>query len=282
MIITIKNDTESDVTLDDGTVIEAGKSVDVPADKVDEILAVIFAAGPIGGKKEEAEQDSAEAPKSAKKETENEEEKKDEKKDEQSPEEQLEAPEDEKNKKDESMPTPEELKAAAKVGSGTKGDKDPEDEDEEEKRRRLEEEEEEKKKKAACKEHVDEEKDVLAEEREAIAAERKALMEEKAQLSFDKFCAEGKLVPSQKEAFMALAGQSTEVAYAEGKSKPVAELLNEFVESAPAHSLYKEEGAGGDGDPKPELTADEKEVAATLGISEKELLKSKEKENQYG
>jgi len=273
MIITIKNDTESDVTLDDGTVIEAGKSVDVPADKVDEILAVIFAAGPIGGKKEEAEQDSAEAPKSAEKETE------EEKKEEKSPEEQLEAPEDEKNKKDESMPTPEELKAAAKVGSGTKGDEAPEDEDEEEKRRRLEEEEEEKKKKAACKEHVDEEKDVLAEEREAIAAERKALMEEKAKLSFDKFCAEGKLVPSQKEAFMALAGQSTEVAYAEGKSKPVAELLNEFVESAPAHSLYKEEGAGGDGDPKPELTADEKEVAATLGISEKELLKSKEKEN---
>lgn len=262
MIIQLKNDTESDVTLDDGTVLAPGKTFEVPVERTDELLALIFAA-PIGGKKKgDGDEDVTEKKVDEEETTETKEEKKETKKDQ------------EEEAKDESL---ESLEADAdkskepEATDDTKDIEDDEDLDEDEKRRRLEEEE--KKKKAACKEN-----DAIAEERQALAAERQALMAEKAQMSFDKFCAEGKLVPAQKEAYMALAGQATEVACAEGELKPIATLLNEFVESAPKHSLCKEEGTGGDGDPKPELTPVEKEVADMMGVSEKDLLKNKKED----
>lgn len=116
-----------------------------------------------------------------------------------------------------------------------------------------------------------EKNDELAEERQALAEERAKIAAERAELQFDKLCESGKVVPAQKESFMALATQNNKAALAEGNNKTVPELLEDFIQSAPAHSLMKEEGKDGEGDNDVELTDEDKQVAEMFGNTEEEL-----------
>lgn len=119
----------------------------------------------------------------------------------------------------------------------------------------------------------------LSEERAKLAEEKRALALEKAETKFTKLCEAGRAVPAQKEDYIALYLHEGEVALAEGKTKTVPELLESLMESAPAHSLYEEEGKDGEGKDEPELTSEEKEVAEKLGVSEQDLINHKKKEN---
>ncbi len=115
------------------------------------------------------------------------------------------------------------------------------------------------------------EKTALAEERAKLAEERAAIAREKAELTFTKLCEEGRAVPAQKEAYMALAENSREVALAEGKTITTTELLKNLFESAPVRSLMEEEGKDGEGEAEIELSDDDKHVAEMFGNSEDEL-----------
>ena len=119
----------------------------------------------------------------------------------------------------------------------------------------------------------------LSEERAKLAEEKRALALEKAETKFSKLCEAGRAVPAQKEDYIALYLHEGEVTLAEGKTKTVPELLESLMESAPAHSLYEEEGKDGEGKDGPELTSEEKEVAERLGVSEQDLINHKKKEN---
>lgn len=110
----------------------------------------------------------------------------------------------------------------------------------------------------------------LSEERKALAEERAKLAEERAEMTFTKLCEEGRVVPAQKEAYMALASKGG-YHLAEGESKTIAELLNEFIQSAPKRSLMEEEGKDGEGDSDPEVTPEEISVAEQFGNTEEEL-----------
>ena len=110
----------------------------------------------------------------------------------------------------------------------------------------------------------------LSEERKALAEERAKLAEERAEMNFAKLCEEGRLVPAQKDAYMALASKGG-YHLAEGDKKTVAELLNDFIMSAPKRSLMEEEGKDGEGDKEPEITPEEKSVAEQFGNTEEEL-----------
>lgn len=114
-------------------------------------------------------------------------------------------------------------------------------------------------------------------ERKALAEERAKLAEERASLQFDKLCESGKVVPAQKKSFMALATRSGD-ALAEGE-KTVSELLNDFIESAPAHSLMEEKGSNGESEKDDvELTDEDKQVAEMFGNSEEDI-KNTRKDN---
>lgn len=107
-------------------------------------------------------------------------------------------------------------------------------------------------------------------ERKALAEERAKLAEERASLQFDKLCESGKVVPAQKKSFMALATRSG-AALAEGE-KTVSELLNDFIESAPAHSLMEEKGSNGESEKDDvELTDEDKQVAEMFGNTEEDI-----------
>ena len=128
------------------------------------------------------------------------------------------------------------------------------------------------------KEDENDEKSEIAKEKAALAEEKRALLAEKAEMKFNKLCESGKLVPAQKEAYMALAAHEGEVALAEGKTESVSTLLENLLESAPAHRLMEEEGKTGEDEDKTDLSDEDKEVAERLGVSIDEL-QANNKEN---
>ena len=121
-------------------------------------------------------------------------------------------------------------------------------------------------------------------ERERVVAEKEAkLLADQSEAEFDKLLSEGKVVPAQKEAFLALSSQtSATVELAEGESKTVAVLLSELLEKAPKIKLDDEEGhegEEGEGDEDvTELSEEEKSFAEKFGNTPEELAKFK-KEN---
>lgn len=207
MIIKIVNDGEEAVTLPDGTIVEAGAEIEAPAEKIEAVMATIYA-------KDEEEKTEGEATEEGA-ETEGEEKA-----------EEAEAEQEEAETKDEETT---EEEATEKV-----------------------------------------EEAKLSEERKALAEERAKLAEERAEMTFTKLCEEGRVVPAQKEAYMALASKGG-YHVAEGDTKTIAELLNDFIQSAPKCSLMEEEGTEGEGSSEPEITPEEKSVAEQFGNTEEEL-----------
>lgn len=119
----------------------------------------------------------------------------------------------------------------------------------------------------------------VAEAEAKLAEERRAFDAEKAEKKFEKYVAEGKATPAQKEAFMALSLNESAVCVREGKEEKVSDLLTTLFESAAPRSLYEEQGAEGEGEEEPELTSDEKEVAEVFGNSEEDIKAIKKERN---
>jgi phage I-like protein len=124
----------------------------------------------------------------------------------------------------------------------------------------------------------------LSEERVKLAEEKASILREKAELKFDKLLKDGKLVPAQKDAFMALLSKAeVAVTVSEGNSKTVSELLNELIESSqPVNRLNEASGSGGDGDNDelPELSEEEQSLGEMFGNSKEDLQKIKQEEGK--
>lgn len=121
----------------------------------------------------------------------------------------------------------------------------------------------------------------LADREAAVAAKEKELSDKQAAADYERLLSEGKIVPAQKDAFIALSAQgSATVELSDGESKTVSVLLSELFEVAPKIALG-EQGAGGEGgkgDDDVELSDEEKATAASLNISEDEMKATKKEE----
>lgn len=120
-------------------------------------------------------------------------------------------------------------------------------------------------------------------DREAAVAKREAeLSEQSAESDYQRLLSEGKIVPAQKDAFIALSAQgSATIELSDGESKTVSVLLSELFEAAPKLNLSEEEGANGAGGGKNddvELSDEEKATAEKLNISEDEMKATKKEE----
>ena len=118
----------------------------------------------------------------------------------------------------------------------------------------------------------------LADREAALAKRERELADKEAEAQFEKLLSDGKVVPAQKDAYLALSSQSnTSVELADGAKKSVAVLLSEFLEKTPKGIFLDEKGvADGDkeADEDVELTDDEKSLTG-FGVTEKELKETK-------
>lgn len=126
-------------------------------------------------------------------------------------------------------------------------------------------------------------------EREKALADREAALAEKeaaaakrdAETKFNKLLSDGKVVPAQKDAFMALSeASSTEIHLSDDETKTVDTLLSEFIEASPKLNLTDEKGTDGEGNgggDEVQLSEDEQSLT-DLGLSEEDLKETKRQE----
>ena len=134
---------------------------------------------------------------------------------------------------------------------------------------------------------LSEQKKALSEERKALEAEKAELAKQKAALSekqaeaeYEKLLSEGKIVPAQKESYLALcAAKDNQVRLSENKTKTVATLLSEFFGAMPDLRLLSEDGENGGGNGAGtndvELSETDKENIDRFGLDEAEYKATK-------
>jgi len=135
----------------------------------------------------------------------------------------------------------------------------------------------------------DDDKENELSERERALADREAALAEKeaaaakrdAEAKFNKLLSDGKVVPAQKDAFMALSeASSTEIHLSDDETKTVDTLLSEFIEASPKLNLTDEKGTDGEGNgggDEVQLSEDEQRLT-DLGLSEEDLKETKRQE----
>lgn len=119
-------------------------------------------------------------------------------------------------------------------------------------------------------------------DREAVLAEKEAAAAKRdAEAKFSKLLSDGKVVPAQKDAFMALSEASgTEIHLSDDETKTVDTLLSEFIEVGPKLNLTDEKGTDGEGNgggDEVQLSEDEQSLT-DLGLSEEDLKETKRQE----
>lgn len=123
-------------------------------------------------------------------------------------------------------------------------------------------------------------------EREAAAAKKEAeLAEKEANAQYSQLLSDGKIVPAQKDAYLALCSKgSASVELADGKSKTISVLLAELFESAPKGKYLSEEGeAGGNGDGEEDkvvLSDEEQSLADAFGNTPEEIAEYKKSQSK--
>lgn len=121
----------------------------------------------------------------------------------------------------------------------------------------------------------------LADREAALAEKEAAAAKRDAEAKFNKLLSDGKVVPAQKDAFMALSeASSTEIHLSDDETKTVDTLLSEFIEASPKLNLTDEKGADGEGNgggDEVQLSEDEQSLT-DLGLSEEDLKETKRQE----
>lgn len=117
-------------------------------------------------------------------------------------------------------------------------------------------------------------------DREAELTKREAeLARKENEAKFNQLLADGKVVPAQKEAFMALSEvASQEIHLSDDETKTVDVLLSEFIDLAPKVGLTDELGADTDengGGEKVELSEADRAYIARFGLDEAEYIETK-------
>lgn len=81
---------------------------------------------------------------------------------------------------------------------------------------------------------LSDEREAFEKEKAQIAKQKAELSEKQAEASYAKLLSEGKIVPAQKESYLALcAAQETKVQLSDTETKTVAKLLSELFEAMP-------------------------------------------------
>lgn len=127
---------------------------------------------------------------------------------------------------------------------------------------------------------LSDEKAKLEAEKAEIAKQKAALKKGEAEAKYEKLLSDGKIVPAQKEAFMALSELEAEVQLSDNVTKSADVLLSELFEAMPNMRLLSEDGDGkgaGDGEDDVTLTSDEQSLTE-LGVSEDDLKETKRQE----
>lgn len=121
----------------------------------------------------------------------------------------------------------------------------------------------------------------LADREAALAEKEAAAAKRDAEAKFNKLLSDGKVVPAQKDAFMALSeASSTEIHLSDDETKTVDTLLSEFIEASPKLNLTDEKGTDGEGNgggDEVQLSEDEQSLT-DLGLSEEDLKETKRQE----
>ena len=121
----------------------------------------------------------------------------------------------------------------------------------------------------------------LADREAALAEKEAAAAKRNAEAKFNKLLSDGKVVPAQKDAFMALSeASSTEIHLSDDETKTVDTLLSEFIEASPKLNLTDEKGTdseGNSGGDEVQLSEDEQSLT-DLGLSEEDLKETKRQE----
>lgn len=126
----------------------------------------------------------------------------------------------------------------------------------------------------------------LADREAAIAAKEADIKQKEAELKFSELLEKHKVIPAQKDAFMALsAAATTEIHLSETETKTVETLLAEFIDASPVIELTDEKGKGGanggeEEEEEVELSDAEKTLAKGLGIDEKAMKETKKEEEK--
>lgn len=121
----------------------------------------------------------------------------------------------------------------------------------------------------------------LSDRETALATKEAQLAEKEAETTFATLLSEGKVVPAQKDAFIALSKSgSTTVELSDGKSKTVQVLLSEFIDKTPKGKYLSEQGkenedGKGDDDEEVQLTDEEKSYAEDFGNTPEEIAEFK-------
>lgn len=95
--------------------------------------------------------------------------------------------------------------------------------------------------------------------------------------AYTKLLKDGKIVPAQKDAFLALStSTTTEVSLSDGTAKPLSELLTNLIEAGPKRISFSEDGRPLEGDPTPfdQLSDGEKKATTDMGITADEYNKT--------
>lgn len=125
----------------------------------------------------------------------------------------------------------------------------------------------------------------LADREAAIAKKEAELSEKSAEAEYERLLSEGKLVPAQKDSFVALSLQgSATVELSDGTQKTVSVLLSELIEAGPTLELGEKGKSGDDGkkseDDDVTLSDEEKALAKKLNISEDAMKETKKEEEK--
>ncbi len=125
----------------------------------------------------------------------------------------------------------------------------------------------------------------LADREAAVAAREAKLAKQEAEAKFDKLLSDGKVVPAQKDAFMALSEvASQEIHLSDDETKTVDTLLSEFIAAAPKIELTDEKGTDGSdtngGGNEVELSDEDRKIIERFKLSEEDYKEVKREKAQ--
>lgn len=125
----------------------------------------------------------------------------------------------------------------------------------------------------------------LSDREAAVAAREAEIAKKEAEAKFDKLLSDGKVVPAQKDAYMALSELAEQPFHlSDDETKTVDTLLGEFIAAAPKIELTDEKGTdGGDGGGQSddiELSDEDREIIDRLNLSEEDYKEVKREKAQ--
>lgn len=136
---------------------------------------------------------------------------------------------------------------------------------------------------AAKEKQLSDERAKLDAERADIAKQKAALSAQEAEAEYQRLLSDGKILPAQKEAFLALSAmKETKVQLSDKETKSVHTLLSEIFTAMPDMRLLSEvgDGSGAGGGDDVELSDEDREIINRFNLSEEDYKEVKREKAQ--